>query len=222
MLAIALHAIALAAPREVLVVYYTKSNHTKLLAEAIGNGARGEPLTNVRVKATREAIGDDLIRADAIIIGSPVHFGSQAAEFSRWIETTWTQYWQTGNLTGKLGAVFTTGGGLAQGLEFVLAELTRRLTHFRIDVVTSDMTWGAGVHSYGAVAVTGTDPWSDVGAKHASVAKVFLDAGAALGRSVAQRLAAKRRGGAARRDAADGGVSVSEMTRCTGAPDELR
>ena len=35
--------------REVLVVYYSASNHSKLLANAIGDGARSVPSTNVRV-----------------------------------------------------------------------------------------------------------------------------------------------------------------------------
>ena len=52
------------------------------------------------------------------------------------------------------------------------------------------MTWGAGIHSYGAYAITGTPPWSDAG-KPASVAKIFLDAGAALGTTVAQRLGSR-------------------------------
>ena len=181
---------AAAPQREVLVVYYSASNHTKLLANAIGDGARSVPSTNVRVLSTGAAKGEDLLRADAIIIGSPVHFGSQAANFSLWIENTWTQYWQAGNLTGKLGAVFTTGGGLAQGIEHVMSELNRRLIHFKLETVRPDMTWGAGIHSYGAYAITGTPPWSDAG-KPASVAKVFLDAGAALGTTVAQRLGSR-------------------------------
>lgn len=86
--------------------------------------------------------------------------------------------------------VFTTGGGLAQGIEHVMSELNRRLIHFKLETVRPDMTWGAGIHSYGAYAITGTPPWSDAG-KPASVAKVFLDAGAALGTTVAQRLGSR-------------------------------
>ena len=82
------------------------------------------------------------------------------------------------------------GGGLAQGIEHVMSELNRRLIHFKLETVRPDMTWGAGIHSYGAYAITGTPPWSDAG-KPASVAKVFLDAGAALGTTVAQRLGSR-------------------------------
>eukprot|EP01047_Picozoa_sp_COSAG01_P082046 COSAG01_NODE_16605_length_1221_cov_8.632799_1_plen_90_part_00 len=81
--------------------------------------------------------------------------------------------------------MFTTGGGFAQGIEHVLAGLIRRLVHFKLDVVYPDQTFGAGYHSYGAIAVTGTPPWNAT----KGVAKVFLDAGADLGRTMARRLA---------------------------------
>ena len=85
---------------------------------------------------------------------------------------------------------YKLGGGLAQGIEHVMSELNRRLIHFKLETVRPDMTWGAGIHSYGAYAITGTPPWSDAG-KPASVAKIFLDAGAALGTTVAQRLGSR-------------------------------
>lgn len=143
----------------------------------------------VEVKSTDEARGDDLLAADAIVIGSPVYFGSAAANFSAWIEREWFPYWQSGNLSGKAGAVFTTGGGLAQGIEHVLAELIRRLVHFKMEVLYPDQTFGAGYHSYGAIAVTGTAPWDHSTPGHSVVDKVFLDSGAALGQRVAQQIA---------------------------------
>ena len=88
-------------------MYYSHSGHTKLLAEAIGAGARNGQ-TMVKIQPTNETSGADLLSADAIIIGSPTYFGSQASNFSAWIETTWTPFWQHGNLSTKKGAVFTT------------------------------------------------------------------------------------------------------------------
>jgi len=169
---------------QVLIVYYSHSGHTKLLAEAIGAGAR-DGGTMVKIQPTNETSGADLLSADAIVIGSPTYFGSQASNFSAWIETTWTPFWQHGNLSTKKGAVFTTGGGFAQGIEHVLAELIRRLVHFKMEVIYPDQTFGAGYHSYGAIAVTGTPPWNET----KGVAPVFLDAAADLGRTVSKRLA---------------------------------
>jgi NAD(P)H dehydrogenase (quinone) len=171
--------------KEILVVYYSHSGHTKLLAEAIGVGARSDQ-TTVKVQPTNETSGADLLSADAIIIGSPTYFGSQASNFSAWIETTWTPFWQHGNLSTKKGAVFTTGGGFAQGIEHVLAELIRRLVHFKVDVIYPDQTFGGGYHSYGAIAVTGTPPWNAT----KGVAQVFLDAGQDLGRTMVRHLTA--------------------------------
>jgi multimeric flavodoxin WrbA len=71
---------------QILIVYYSHSGHTKLLAEAIATGARSYDHTAVRVQRTNETSGGDLLGADAVIIGSPTYFGSQASEFSAWIE----------------------------------------------------------------------------------------------------------------------------------------
>ena len=172
-----------AADKEVLVVYFSHSGHTALLAEAIAAGARSVPATSVRLLTTGEATGPDLMAADAFIIGCPTYFGDQASNLSAWVETEWMPYWQHGNFSGKKGAAFTTGaiscppplfcqamtgetmqkiagGGLAQGMEFTLAGLIRRLVHFKMDVVYPDQTFGSGYHSYGALAVTGTAPWN--------------------------------------------------------------
>jgi len=79
-----------------------------------------------------------------------------------------------------MGAVFATGGGLAQGLEHVLASLQRLLASFRIQTLTPSPT-RSGYASYGAVAVTGTPPFDS-----AALDEVFVKAGQALGSLVAR------------------------------------
>lgn len=102
-----------------------------------------------------------------------------AAAMLSWFETAWEPFWEDKRLDGKLGAVFATGGGLAQGVEHVLSSLQRLLASFRIQCVTPSPT-RSGFDSYGAVAVTGTPPFDE-----ASIAAVFVSAGEALGRLVA-------------------------------------
>ena len=68
-----------------------------------------------------------------------------------------------------------------------MSELNRRLIHSLRR--PADMTWGAGIHSYGAYAITGTPPWSDAG-KQASVAKIFSTP-EPLGTTAAQRLGSR-------------------------------
>ena len=80
----------------------------------------------------------------------------------------------------KKGAAFATGGGLAQGLEHVIASLQRLLSSFRIQCLTPAPT-RSGYDSYGAVAVTGTPPFNDT-----TLAAPFVQAGEALGAIVAE------------------------------------
>jgi multimeric flavodoxin WrbA len=111
--------------------------------------------------------------------------GNPAAALLSWMETAWAPYWESGELAGKLGATFATGGGLAQGVEHVITSLQRTLLSFNLELVASSPTSSAYA-SYGAVAVTG-GPY----AKVAGLAPEFVAAGKALGAHVAEQAAAK-------------------------------
>jgi hypothetical protein len=51
-----------------------------------------------------------------------------------WVESGWEDFWTDPRSGGKIGAVFATGGGITQGVEDVLAGLTRVLWSFRCDL----------------------------------------------------------------------------------------
>ena len=55
-----------------------------------------------------------------------------------WVESQWENYWTDPRSSSLVGGVFATGGGIAQGVEHVLASLTRLLWSFRFDVVSAD------------------------------------------------------------------------------------
>jgi multimeric flavodoxin WrbA len=92
--------------------------------------------------------------ADAIVLGAPTHYGNPASQMLAWIEEDWLHHFTDERLPKKVGAVFTTAGGLAQGMEHTLTSLIRMLESFRVRVVTPDLTTGF-FSSYGAIAVTG-------------------------------------------------------------------
>ena len=164
----------------VLICYYSATNRTHQLAEAIAAGAQ-QPLVHVRLQPITETSveADVLDWADAIVLGSPVHYGNPAGAVLSWFERDWERFWEDPRLNGKLGAAFATGGGLAQGLEHVVASIQRLLVSFRIQILTPPPT-RSGYDSYGAVAVTGTAPFNE-----ATLATPFLQAGEALGALVA-------------------------------------
>ena len=143
----------------VLVVASSRHNHTYNLGTAIAEGAVGAgAVTRVRRVAEANFTTDVLEWADAVVIGSPTHFGNPSADMLAWVEAEWGGSWSDPRMGQKVGAVFATGGGLMQGIEHVLTSLTRTLWSFRVRVIVPDPS-ASPTASYGAVAVTGTPPW---------------------------------------------------------------
>ncbi|MBN1246221.1 MAG: NAD(P)H-dependent oxidoreductase [Anaerolineae bacterium] len=98
----------------VIVTYFSKTGHTKALAEAIAEGAASVDGVTCALKPVAEMTNDDWLAADGIIVGSPTYFGQMAAEVKALIDETVKIY---GKLEGKVGAAFTTSGGAGCGHE---------------------------------------------------------------------------------------------------------
>ena len=78
-------------------------------------------------------------QADAIIISSP-SISARRRQLLAVDRNTWTQYWQPRQFDWKLGAVFTTGGGLAWGIEHV-ERAKSKIDPLQAETVRPDMTW---------------------------------------------------------------------------------
>jgi len=61
-------------PKKILIVYYSKTGHTKKMAEAIAKGCRRVEGVEVTLKRVEDTTNRDLLEADAIILGSPSFF----------------------------------------------------------------------------------------------------------------------------------------------------
>lgn len=96
---------------KVLVVYATDYGNTKKMAETIAEGVRSVPQAQVEIKLAEDATQEDLLTSDAIIVGTPVHMGSPDWRVKKFIDTVCSPLWMKDSLVGKVGAVFTTGGG---------------------------------------------------------------------------------------------------------------
>ncbi len=48
-------------PARILVLYYSRDGHTKMMADLVAEGAASVPDTEVRLKTIAEAIADDLV-----------------------------------------------------------------------------------------------------------------------------------------------------------------
>ncbi len=71
----------------VVIVYVSRYGHTKLLAEAVAEGAREAGAEVTLITATDAAKSLETIdRADAVIFGSPTYMGNMAWEMKAFIE----------------------------------------------------------------------------------------------------------------------------------------
>lgn len=100
---------------QVLIAYHSDYGNTKKMAEAIAAGVRVAAAgAVVALKTAEETAIDDLIAADLIVFGTPVHMGSMAWQLKELIDRA-AKIWMEGALEGKVGGVFATGGGYGCG-----------------------------------------------------------------------------------------------------------
>jgi NAD(P)H dehydrogenase (quinone) len=95
----------------VIIVYATDYGSTKKMAEAVAEGVNSVDGAEAVLKMAEETKINDLLAADALIFGSPVHMGSMDYRMKMLIDKVCSGLWMKDALTGKVGAVFTTGSG---------------------------------------------------------------------------------------------------------------
>lgn len=138
-------------PKTVLIVCDSVTKHTWTLAESIAEGALSVADTQVLLQTPAETRLEDLLNADAIIVGSPVHAGNPTPAILKFLSTCPIK----GELKNKIGAAFTTGGGIAAGLEGTLFGILRAMLTCQMIVVGGD-EWRS---AFGAYAVTNQEPY---------------------------------------------------------------
>lgn len=85
------------------------------------------------------ATADDLIWADAVIMGSPTRFGNIASQLKQFLDGL-GGVWQQGLLAGKVYSGFTSTGTLHGGHESTLLALNHTFYHFGGIVVAPGYT----------------------------------------------------------------------------------
>jgi NAD(P)H dehydrogenase (quinone) len=94
----------------VLVVYDSKTGNTEKMALAVAKGAEHVSDVDVMVKKIKQANLNDLLAADAIVMGSPTYFGQMSAKLKDLIDESIKVHKKLGV---KVGVEFTSLGGTA-------------------------------------------------------------------------------------------------------------
>jgi NAD(P)H dehydrogenase (quinone) len=105
---------------KILVVYDSRSGNTEKMASAIVEGAKETKGVKVIAKKASRTNVEDLISADGIIMGSPTYYGLMSGKLKTLIDESVKIH---GKLDGKVGAAFTSSGGVATGAETTLLSI---------------------------------------------------------------------------------------------------
>jgi NAD(P)H dehydrogenase (quinone) len=163
------------------------------LAHAVRDGAASLEGTSVVLHTAQEASVDQMVAADAIILGSPNWHG-MTADLKKVIDQTGL-IWEQGKLVGKVGAAFTSGWSRAGGQEITLLTLLHSLLAHGMVIV--GLPWSKRMvksGSYYGPTATGGPTEDDLAQSRA------------LGRRVARYAAWLQRGRGDETDEIEGGV----------------
>ncbi len=97
----------------VLVVVDSWMGHTARVAERLADGARSEGAA-VTMRTADDATRADLQAADALVMGSAVHQRAMSWKMKRFVDEVCEPAWFYDDVVGRVGAVFTVGGGHGQ------------------------------------------------------------------------------------------------------------
>ena len=137
---------------KVLVLYYSMYGHIYRMAQAVAEGAKEVPGTDVTLRRVPETLSDEILgkmgaldaqkamahvpvckvdelpAADAIIFGTPTRFGNMCGQMRQFLDAT-GQLWAKGALVGKAGSVFTSCATQHGGQESTILSFHTTLLH---------------------------------------------------------------------------------------------
>lgn len=155
----------------ILLLYDSRGGLTEQLADAVERGilAAGADCLRRRVE---DAVPQDMLETDGMVLGSP-NWSGITGKLKEWFDYS-GDLWESGELSGKVGAAFTAGYSRSGGIEATLLQLIHLL--FAHGMVIVGLPWSETMRQsgsyYGATA-------------HGSVTEDDLAQAQALGERVA-------------------------------------
>ena len=137
---------------KLLILYYSMFGHVHRMAEAVADGAREVPGTEVILRRVPETLTTEVLEkvgaiesqkkfahipvctlqelaaADAVIIGTPTRFGNMCGQMRQFFDAT-GGIWKAGALVGKVGSVFTSSATQHGGQESTILSVHVTLLH---------------------------------------------------------------------------------------------
>jgi len=158
----------------ILIAYYSESGNTFKMAESIARGAENVLGVEVKLLPIDEVDEGLLLEASAIIVGSPVYNANIAPPVQEFINS-WP--FEGRPFKDKIGAAFSTGGGISIGEELVMLNILHSMLIHGMILLGGDEVEAA----FGASAITGEGSFNGN-----ELDQIFLEKGIGLGTRVAE------------------------------------
>lgn len=113
-------------------MYYSRTGNTRKIAEEIAKGIKEVSEVKCILKQVSEVTKDDFVTSDGIIAGSPVYFGTMAAELKNVFDRYVGIRSQMGN---KIGAAFATAGDPSGGKETTIISIIQAMLIYGMIIV---------------------------------------------------------------------------------------
>ena len=157
---------------KVLVLYFSKGGNTRKLAEAVAEGAGQVDGVEVVLRHTKDVTKDDFVAADGLIVGSPVYFGTMAAQLKKVLDDF---VGVRRKMENKIGAAFTTAGDASGGKETTMMSIIQALLIYGMIIVGDPMsaTGHYGTSCVGAPDANTIENGGKLGRRVAEVVKQF-------------------------------------------------
>jgi NAD(P)H dehydrogenase (quinone) len=146
------------APARVLVVYHSQKGNTEKLARAVEKGAASVAAIEVTLRKSAEVKNEEILRADGIVLGSPVHWSTLSAEAKRFLDQVGAVLSKSKTIgEGKTAGTFCSGGSVAMGKDLARMSVLAAFLTMRFTVIGGVDAEGFG--TLGPEATTGAaDP----------------------------------------------------------------
>lgn len=130
-------------PVRILIAFHSATGNTAALAEAVRDGAARVDNVTVIMRRVDEAADAEIRAAHGILVGTPVHWQTQAAAVKRFLdrmaEVLGPDYGE-----GRTGGVFVTSGSPSNGADLARLDVIAALLSMRFVIVGGVLEGGYG------------------------------------------------------------------------------
>jgi NAD(P)H dehydrogenase (quinone) len=146
-------AVHTAAAVNVLITYHSVTGNTEKMAQGVAEGAKKVSGANVTLKKVSDVTAEDLLAANALIVGSPVYYTSMSGEVKTFFDNWFLKHkfpFAEFKMRNKVGGAFVTGASISNGKETAMMGILSAMLINQMIVVS-----GGG--AFGASAMSGPD-----------------------------------------------------------------